>query len=537
MTRTSATAASIGLDFGTDSVRAVIVGLDGTEHGSAVSSYPYGQILTSLPIASGATLPANWALQHPQDWLDSAAGAIRSALVESGFDASAIIGIGVDFTSCTMLPCRADGTPLCQIERWRNHPHAWPKLWKHHGAVRQADDLNRAAKMSGEPWLARYGGTIGLEWLFPKMLEIFDVDRPVFDAADVFIEAGDWFVWQITGGDGQPVRSTCQAGYKACWESDRGYPAAAFLNRARPGFGDEVLNKLLGRHQAPGTKAGVLRTEFAEACGLPAGIPVATAIIDAHSGVPGVGAAEAGQLVIVMGTSTCHMLCSTEHRLVPGAAGIVDDGILPGYTGYELGQAAVGDAFAWLHRMTGCSLDELADEAAMLAHGAGGVACVDWFNGCRTPLMDGSLRGSLHGLTLSTTPAHLYRAILEATAYGTRWIVDLLIESGVPVDGVTLTGGLPHAHPLIPQVYADVLGRAVVVHPAKHGPAIGAAILGTMAADESVSGFDDIRLAIRAMSLAVPDVIEPQADARAAADDGYARYRDLTKFGFQQRLK
>ncbi|MBL1217322.1 MAG: ribulokinase [Planctomycetes bacterium] len=523
-----AAAASIGLDFGTDSVRAVIVGLDGTEHGSAVSPYEHGQIIESLPGQSAGHLPPHFALQHAQDWLDSAANAVRHALAACDVDASRIIGIGVDFTSCTMLPCLSDGTPLCRHDHWHDHPHAWPKLWKHHGAVSQTDDLNRVARERNEPWLAAYGGTIGLEWLFPKMLEIFDGDRPVFDAADIFLEAGDWFVWQITDGE-QLVRSTCQAGYKACWSADTGYPAADLLNSIRPGFGDSVLNKLPGTHQPPGSRAGVLSPAFAETSGLPAGIPVATAIIDAHAGVPGVGAAEPGQLVIVMGTSSCHMLCSSEHRLVPGAAGIVADGILPGYTGYELGQAAVGDAFAWLHRVTGRPLAELADEAAALEHGAGGVSCLDFFNGCRTPLMDGSLTGSLHGLTLATTPAQLYRSILEATAYGTRWIVDLLTENGVPVEGVILTGGLPHAHPVIPQVYADVLGRSVAVHPAKHGPATGAAILGAMAADASVSGFSDIKSAVASMSPAMPTMVEPREAVREIADVGYARYRELAE--------
>lgn len=524
---------ALGLDFGTESVRAVLVGLDGFEHASAVQNYRHGQIVERLPGSDNGSprLPPHFALQYPVDWLESAASAIRQALSRAGIPGESIIGIGVDFTSCTMLPCRGDGTPLCLDEDLIDHPHAWPKLWKHHGAQPQTDDLNRVARERGEGWIARYGGAIGLEWLFPKMLEIFDSDRAAFEATEVFIEGGDWFVWRLVGGDAADIpRSTCQAGYKACWSPTEGYPSAAYLNAVRPEFGTEVLKRLPGRHLAPGQRAGVLAPDIATRFGLPAGIPVSAAVIDAHAGVPGAGVGGPDALVMVMGTSSCHMLCSEQERMVPGVAGIVRDGILPGYVGYELGQAAVGDAFDWLRRLTGRSLAELADEAALIPAGADGVLCVDWFNGCRTPLMDGSLCAMLQGLRLGTTPAHLYRAIAEATAFGVRWMVEMLREHDVPLRRFVATGGLPHASPLLVQIYADVLQEPIHVHPARHGPALGAAILGALAAGPEVTGFSSMVDAVTAMAPPTDAAIQPRPEVAAVYVDACRRYRASADF-------
>ncbi|MFG0331541.1 MAG: ribulokinase [Phycisphaerales bacterium] len=517
---------ALGLDFGTESVRATLVSLDGAERGAAVSKYDRGQIVDRLP-NDGPRLPPDYALQDPDDWVNSAARAIRTALDLSSLNASAIVGVGVDFTSCTMLPCTQDGDPLCSADdTLAARPHAWPKLWKHHGAKRQTDDLNRAARGRGEAWLDRYGGTLGLEWLLPKSLEIFDDDREVFEATEVIVEAGDWFVWRLVGGSASDLpRSTCQAGYKACWSPTQGYPSEEFLNATRSGFGDGLLPRLPGRHLAPGVCAGRLVDSMAERLGLPGGVPVSAAIIDAHAGVPGAGVGESDTLVMVLGTSACHMLCSSEERLVPGVAGIVRDGILPGLVGYEMGQAAVGDAFAWLARTTNRSLEELAIEAAEIPAGSNGVWAIDWLNGCRTPLMDGSLRGALQGLTLSTTPAHLYRALVEATAYGLRWIVDLLRAHEVPVRQFVATGGLPHAAPIVPAIYASVLGEPVSVHPAAHGPATGAAIFGALAAGEEQTGFRSMADAVAAMAVPAGPPIDPDRVDREKYDDGYERYR------------
>ena len=290
-----------------------------------------------------------------------------------------------------------------------------------------------------------------------------------------------------------------------------------------------------GRLLAPGTIAGGLQSAMAKRLGLREGTPVSAAIIDAHAGVPGAGAAEPDTFVMVLGTSSCHMLNSAEERFVPGVAGIVRDGILPGYVGYETGQAAVGDAFDWLRRLTGQrDFTRLSQEAAAVSPGAEGVLCLDWFNGCRTPLMDGTLTGAFTGLTLHHTPAHLYRALLEASACGVRWIVDLLREQDVPVKRFVATGGLPHHNPLVVEVYADVLGAPVTVHPCKHGPALGAAILGALAA----GAFPSSTAAIRAMAVSkAAPVVKPQRAHRRVYERQYASYRKLAvQFSGDARL-
>jgi L-ribulokinase len=529
------TALALGLDFGTASVRALLVDLKGHEHGSAVANYRHGQIVQTLP-GDAERLPSDFALQHPNDWLESSARAVRRALAAAGAEGSDVVGVGVDFTSCTMLPALADGTPLCLRPEFATEKYAWPKLWKHHGARSQTERINQLARQRKEPWLARYGGIIGLEWFFPKILETLEEAPRVYDATEVWLEAGDWYVWQLVGGAANELpRSTCQAGYKAMWSRGDGYPSAAFFKALHPKMADVVSARMPGRMLAPGQCAGLLQPAIAKRMGLPAGIPVSAAIIDAHAGVPGAGAAEPDTLVLVMGTSSCHMLNSRQERLVPGVAGVVADGILPGYFGYETGQAAVGDAFDWLRGVLGhADFEQLTEQAHRLPPGAEGVCCLDWFNGCRTPLMDGALRGVFSGLALHHGPQHLYRALLEASAYGLRWIVDVLEHGGLAAKRLVATGGLPHHNPLLVQIYADVLGRPVSVHPSKQGPALGAAILGVLAAGSKATGFKSPTAAIHAMARPVagnPErelrLVRPDRRAHRQYQALYEQYREL----------
>lgn len=531
---------ALGLDFGTESVRALLVDTRGVEHGSAVSKYKHGQITEKLP-SGGPRLPAFYALQHPQDWLDSSAKAVRAALRAAKLSPEEVVGIGVSFTSCTMLPTLRDGTPLCRLKRFEKVPLAWPKLWKHHGAKEQTDRINRIARERQESFLKRYGGIIGLEWFFPKVLETLEHAPQVYAATDVWVEAGDWMVWQLVGADaGDLPRSTCQAGYKAMWSREEGYPSAEFLGAVHPQLRNVVQEKMPGRLHAPGEAVGELSPAQARRLGLRAGVPVSAAVIDAHAGVPGAGAAEAGTLVMVMGTSSCHMLNSTQNRYVPGVAGIVEDGILPGLVGYETGQAAVGDAFDWLRRLLGLRQFSLLNQAAQsVAPGSDGVRCVDWFNGCRTPLMDGGLRGAFAGLTLQHRPEHLYRAVLEASACGLRWIVESLRDGGVAVERFVATGGLPHTNPQFVQICADVLGERIAVHPSRHGSALGAAILGALAGAKQ-TGFRSAAAAIHAMASPSrgknlkPLAFRPNSRPHAVYHEVYREYRDLARF-FQQK--
>ena len=529
---------SLGLDFGTESVRVILVDANGKERGVAESAFKHGQITERLPF-SGQPLPKHYALQWPGDWLESAEIATRQACSIAAVDPAEIVGIGIDFTSCTMLPTKRDGTPLCELERFRDTPLAWPKLWKHHGAIDQTERMNSIARDRNEEFLSRYGGIVGLEWFFPKMLETIENSPEVSDAAEVWLEAGDWFVWQLIGCDADVMpRSTCQAGYKALWSADSGYASQDYLAAVHPELAESAKNKLPGQMSSPGERAGLLTDEMAKRLGLPVGIAVSTATIDAHSAVPGVGAAESGTLVMVLGTSSCHMLNSTVGKSIPGVAGIVKGGMLPGLYGYETGQAAVGDAFAWLLNLLSLdSFDKLASDAMQLEPGADGVTCLDWMNGCRTPLMDGNLRGAFTGLALHHTGAHLYRALLEASGFGIRWIVELLLEGGVGVERLVATGGLAHHNPAVVQVYSDVLGRSIEVHPSKQGPAVGAAVLGMVAAGADKSGFQDVTAASRAMASVRENerrMVEPNHAAKDKYDALYSDYRELAEFARSQ---
>ncbi|QOJ00707.1 MAG: ribulokinase [Phycisphaeraceae bacterium] len=529
----------LGLDFGTESVRAVVVDRSGRTLGSAVEAYTHGSIVPGSASAARlfpGGLPAGYALQHPGDWLASSATASRRAigLARQQGPGVTVGGIGVDFTSCTMLPCRRDGTPLCEDATLAGDPHAWPKLWKHHGAVEQTARLNAAARGRREPWLARYGGVIGLEWLFPKMLEAVEASGAVLGHADLWIEAGDWVVWRlIGGGEDRLVRSTCQAGYKALWSPEEGYPSSAYLASVSPGLAETVRRGLWGTHRPPGVPAGGLGRTFSALSGVPEGVPVSVAVIDAHAGVPGAGVAEPGTLVMVLGTSGCHMLMSEHERRIPGVAGVVKDGILPGWYGYETGQAAMGDAFDGVRRLTGSgSFERLVEAAESAGPGAGGVVALDWFNGCRTPLMDGSLTGAFAGLRLDHGPGHLFRATMDASAMSLRWIVETLRDGGVPVERFVATGGLPRHNPLFIKIIASVLEAEVQVHPAEHGPALGAAILGALAAGDEGGGFSKAEDAVRSMAgegsaAGRPSRITPDAAWSTEYERAYRQFRQF----------
>jgi L-ribulokinase len=312
------------------------------------------------------------------------------------------------------------------------------------------------------------------------------------------------------------------------WNASLGYPSEEYFRAVHPGLADVVRTKMPGKHVPPGEPAGLLSKAAAQLLGLAAGTPVSAAIIDAHAGVPAAGVATDSTLVLVMGTSSCHMMNSSVERIVPGVAGVVRDGILPGFFGYETGQASVGDAFAWLVKLCGLSHEQLRTAAESLPPGAGGVLALDWLNGCRTPLMDGRLSGAFVGITLNTRPEQLYRALMEATAFGLRWIVDTLRGAGVPLHRFVASGGLPGKSPLLMQIYADVLGEPILLGESDQSVALGAAILGCLAAGPAATGHAGVSLAIGAMARQRQDIAyHPTEPARATYDRLYPLYRKL----------
>jgi L-ribulokinase len=525
---------AIGIDFGTESARTVLVDLaDGREVAAAVYPYSDGVIDERLP-GSDVRLEPDWALQNPIDYVTAVTDTVPRVLQEAAVDPADVIGLGIDFTACTMLPTKADGTPLCVLPEYRDNPHAWVKLWKHHAAQPEADHLNAVARERGEPWLSRYGGKISSEWFFPKALQILNEAPEIYDAADRLIEAADWIVWQLTGVE---TRNACTAGYKAIWSKQAGFPSPDFFAALHPRMRNIVREKMCETIVPLGARAGGLTAEMAQRTGLRPGMAVAVANVDAHVSVPAATVVEPGRMVMIMGTSTCHMVLGTEQRLVPGMCGVVEDGILPGFFGYEAGQSCVGDHFAWfvenavpatyqqeaLERKIG--LHQLLEEkAAALRPGESGLLALDWWNGNRSVLVDVDLTGMLLGATLATRPEDVYRALIEATAYGTRVIIETFEESGVAVNELVATGGLPDRNRLLMQIYADVTGREIKVAAAQQAGALGSAMHGAVAAGAPAGGYASIQDAAARMAHLRDEVYRPIAANKAIYDRLYAEY-------------
>jgi L-ribulokinase len=511
---------ALGLDFGTASVRALVVETrTGRERGSAVVEYAHGVLESELP-GSSARLPPDWALQHPGDWIAAIETAVPEALRAAGVKPEAIVGIGVDFTSCTVLPVDAAGRPLCLDARWMARPHAWVKLWKHHAAQPQADRINAEAAARGEAFLADYGGKTSSEWLVAKALQILEEDPEVYAASAAIVEGGDWVVGELSGAR---VRNACGAGYKGFWSRERGFPSGDFFASLDPRFRN-LGDKLGGEIVPPGRAVGVLTPTMAQRLGLAPGTAVAVAIIDAHSAVPAATVVEAGRMVAVIGTSTCHMLLADRHAAVEGIGGVVKDGIVEGFFGYEAGQPAVGDLFGWFAKLAGGGdFGALERDAAACPPGARGLLALDWWNGNRSVLVDANLSGLLVGLTLSTTSPEIYRALIEATAFSTRRILEAFEAEKIPVHELIAVGGLADRSPLLVQIYADVTRRPIALAATANASALGAAMLGAVAAGVERGGHASFVDAARSMAHLKPQRVQPDPKAAEAYD---ALYRD-----------
>ncbi len=518
----------IGVDFGTLSGRALVARVsDGAELGSAVHDYAHAVMDTKLA-ATGEPLPPDWALQDPEDYRDVLRPAVPAALADSGIDPAMVIGIATDFTACTVMPTTADGTPLCQLPGMAGRPHSYPKLWKHHAAQPQADRINALAHERHEPWIARYGGKISSEWQFAKALQLLDEDPEIYQQARRWIEAADWIIWQLSGTE---TRNACTAGYKGIFQ-DGTYPARGFLAGLDPRFADFAADKLEHPVSPLGARAGSLTPQAAAWTGLPEGIAVAVGNVDAHVTPPAADAIAPGQMVAIMGTSTCHVMNGAALVEVPGMCGVVDGGIVAGRWGYEAGQSGVGDIFAWFtdHAVPagysreaarrGISLfDLLSEEAASKPAGAHGLIALDWLNGNRSVLVDHHLSGAVLGLTLATRAPDIYRALVESTAFGTRVIIDAFNAAGEPVTELVIAGGLMKDS-FVMQVYADVLRRSLSLIASTQGPALGSAIHAAVAA----GAYPDVPAAAAAMGSKHDAVYTADPASAAVYDDLYAEY-------------
>ncbi len=536
---------TIGIDFGTLSARAVLADVgDGSIAASASFDYPHGVISGQLP--GGVSLPPAAVLADVDDYRLALKAAVREAVRlgrTAGIRGEQIIGIGLDATSSSFLPVVENGIPLCEAEKdgcrpFRDHPHAWMKLWKHHQAQKAADDLTKLARERQEAFLDRTGGKINAEWMLPKLLEIMREDPEVWRETDRFMEIGDYLVMLLTGcrtaGKGS-------LGYKMLLSEGEPSVTEAYLAAAEPGF-ETVLNKIAGEKErrAIGETAGFLTPDAAEELGLPAGIPVAAANIDAHVAFPAIGAAGEHSMLMILGTSCCTILIDREFHPVEGAFGILRDGVLPGFYGYESGQSAVGDALSWVaEQLTPGAYEReaaaagktvhaiLTEKAAKLAPGESGLLALDWLNGNRSVLMDTELSGMILGLTLRTKPEEIYRAMIEALAFGLREIIESYERAGIAVHDLYATGGIARKNALFMQILADATGRRIRIARAAEGSALGSAIFAAACAGRDRGGYGEISEAVRAMGHCEEKEYLPVSAHRQVYETLYQEYSRL----------
>jgi len=523
---------SIGLDFGTLSGRALLVELEtGREIATSVFEYPHA--VMSRQLDCGVELPADFALQHPQDYLDVLTHVIPDVLAQTSVSASDVVGVGVDFTACTVLPVLEDGTPLCFLPEFENRPHSYVKLWKHHAAQDQADILNAIAAERGEAWLKRYGGKISSEWIFPKIMETLKKDEAVYDRAFRFVEGTDWLVWQLTGKE---THSSGTAGYKAIWHKKNGFPSPEFFEKLDPRMKNIIGTKISDKITALGSRAGEISQKASQLTGLAVGTPVAIGNMDAHVALPAVGITKPGKMLMIMGTSTCHIVMGEQEMDVPGICGVVEDGVVPGYFGYEAGQCCCGDHFAWFVKncvpaeyteqaeREGVSIHKvLREKAQKLKVGESGLLALDFWNGNRSTLVDSDLTGMMLGMNLETRPEEIYRALIEATAYGTRIIIENYEEHGVPIHELYAAGGIAAKDEMMMQIYADVTGKEIYLSGSSQAPALGSAMFGAVAGGY----FPNMDECAKVLAKIKDTVYRPIPENTRVYDKLYAEYKIL----------
>ncbi len=524
---------TVGIDFGTLSGRALLVDVrTGEECASVVMDYPHAVIDDVLP-ASGEVLPVNWALEDPRDYLAVLEYLIPALCKEADIKAEQIVGLGIDFTCCTVLPIKADGTPLCALPEFEKNKHAYVKLWKHHASQPYADRMNDVAAERGEDFPKYFGGKISSEWLFPKLLQTHKEAPEVTAAADYYIEAGDWLNFLLTGNQ---TRSYLFAAFKAEYLPDRGYPSDEYLAAVDPDL-PALAHRLLDAPVVPlGECVGRVTAQAAARFGLAEGTAVAAAIPDAHVAAPAVGLTAPGDIYGIFGTSNCYFTLSDSYRDIAGICGVVPEGLMPGYYGLEAGLCAVGDHFAWVVENLAPAEDKaeaealgipliqlLVRRAAEKKPGQTGLLALDWWNGNRNILVDGDLSGLLIGMTLRTKTEDILRALIEATAFATKVIIDRMGECGIEITSLIAAGGIARKDAFTMQVYADILGIPINVVASKQAPALGSAIWGAVAAGE----YTDVYAASAAMKSPIFKSYEPNAENFEVYSLLYAEYRRL----------
>ena len=495
----------IGIDYGTLSGRCVLVDVkSGDEVAESVLNYPRAVMDERLP--NGERLPASYALQHPEDYLDVLKTTIPDVLKKASITADDVVGLGIDFTACTILPMDMNGTPLCMKDEYKDERHAYVKLWKHHAAQGEADEINELATKRGEKWLSIYGGKVSCEWALPKILQVLREAPEIYENTCRFIEAADWLSLILTG---EETHSAVFAGYKGLWNAETGYPSNDFMvaldSRLDGIVGTKLSTNVLGMDKT----AGKIDARGAQLTGLKVGTPVSLPMIDAHAAMPALNITGDGDLMLILGTSACHILNSKDAKTVEGICGYVKDGVIPGLYTYEAGQAGVGDIFDWFvkncvpasyteeAKEKGISIHKLLREKAnKLSVGESGLLALDWWNGNRSVLVNSNLTGMLLGMTLGTKPEEIYRALIEATAYGLKVIVEQYENSGISIKSICAAGGIAQKDEMMMQIYADVLGRDIRIAGSTQAGALGSAIYAAVAANI----YTDVKTAAKKLS-------------------------------------
>ncbi len=531
---------AIGLDFGTNSCRSLIVDLsNGHELASYVFSYPSGHAGILLD-----SKEPNLARQNPEDYIKGIKETIKNSILEarekfSHFTSENIIGIGIDTTGSSPIPVNNEGVPLCFLSEFKNNLNAMVWLWKDHTGYSEAAQITELAKRIRPEYLNKIGGTYSSEWFWSKILHCYNTDPDVFNAAESFMEICDWIPAILTGETcpDKIKRSICAAGHKAMYNDMwGGLPDKEFLSALSPalsGLRDKLYDKAFPSNQL----AGELSNTWAQDLGLKPGIAIAVGAFDAHMGAVGAGIKQ-GTLVKILGTSTCDIMVSPSDKKlsdIPGVCGIVDGSVMPDYFGIEAGQSAVGDIFLWfvnnlVPEKYGKSVDEkfenLSIEAGKQKPGEHGLLALDWNNGNRTILVDVRLSGLIIGQTLHTEAHEIYRALIESTAFGALTIINRIEEYGVQVKEIINCGGLASKNPLLMQVYADITGRPMKVSKSEQTPALGAAIFGAVAAGKEISGFSSILDAQNAMT-GTKETFEPNPSNNLVYKKLYDLYKQL----------
>ncbi len=523
----------IGIDFGTLSGRCVVVDArDGRELGEAVLEYPHGVMDETLP--SGKKLPPQFALQDPSDYLEVLRHTVSEAMKEAGVCPCDIAGMAIDFTACTLIPIFEDGRPLCFDKKFSDEPHAFVKLWKHSAAQKEADRINLVAKERREVWLdGIYGGKISSSWVLPKVCEILNKAPHVYEVTDRFIEAGDWLAFILTG---EECHSAALAGYKALWNEQDGYPSNDFFIAVDSRLDGIVGTKLSEKIRSSGEVAGYISETGAKLTGLGVGTPVAVSMPDGHMAIPAAGVVDESEMAIVLGTSGCQFIHSKERKSVSGVCGCVKDAIVKGYYTYETGQICVGDGFdRFVKKFVPSSYEIEAKEKGMNIHkllrtkaqklrvGESGLIALDWFNGNRSILNDSELTGMIVGLTLSTKPEEIYRALIEATAFGVKTIIENFENNGIYVGNICASGGISRKDEMMMQIYADVSEREIRVASTSQGGALGSAMYAALAAGI----YSDIGEAVSKMAGGSDKVYRPIPENSAVYRELYAEYKRL----------